>query len=149
MQLTNHSDYALRMLLYLYAHPGMPVGIGQVAEAYNISANHLAKVAQTLTRAGWVDTHRGRSGGLTLNPAVHNVTIGDIFRHTEANRRLVECFDDDSTCPIEPACGLKALLHQASNAFFAELDRHHLRDLVRDSKALRKLVPMTVRGTPT
>ena len=146
MQITTHSDYALRLLLYLNAHPGRPVGIGQIAETYGISANHLAKVAQTLTHAGWVDTHRGRGGGLTLNPAVHQVTVGDIFRHTETNRRLVECFGDDSTCPIEPACGLKTVLQKASQAFFAELDRHHLNDLVRKPAALRKLIPVSIEG---
>lgn len=149
MQLTTHSDYALRTLLYLHAHPGAPVGIRQIADTYGISANHLAKVAQTLTHAGWVDTHRGRNGGLTLNPTALHVTVGDILRHTEANRRLVECFGDDSTCPIEPACGLKAVLHQASNAFFDELDRHRLKDLVRDPAALRALIPVSVRGDCT
>ena len=149
MQITTHSDYALRLLIFLNAHPGAPVGIAQIADAYGISANHLAKVAQTLTHAGWVDTHRGRGGGLTLNPAVHDVTVGDIFRHTETNRRLVECFGDDSTCPIEPACGLKTVLQKASAAFFAELDRHHLRDLVRKPNALRKLIPLVVKRETT
>lgn len=144
MQLTTHSDYALRLLLYLQAHPGTPTGVAHIARGYGISAHHLAKVAQTLTHAGWIDTHRGRRGGLTLNPAVHEVTIGDIFRHTEANHRLVECFGDDNTCPIEPACGLKSLLQRAYHAFFAELDGHRLQDLVAQPAAIRQLIAVSV-----
>lgn len=131
MQLTTHTDYAMRLLIYLYTHPDTPVSVAQVARAYGISLNHLAKVAQTLTRAGWVVSHRGRHGGMTLDPSAYTVSLGDVFRVTEHNVELVECFGDNNTCPIEPACGLKRVLREASDAFVDVLDQYSLEDMVR------------------
>ena len=140
MQLTTHTDYAMRLLIYLHTHPGTPVSVAQVAQAYGISLNHLAKVAQTLTRAGWVVSHRGRHGGMTLDESAYKITLGDVFRVTERNVELVECFGGGSTCPIEPACGLKRVLREASDAFVEVLDQYRLQDMVRRPRKLVSLL---------
>ncbi len=140
MQITTRTDHALRLLIYLHVSPKRSVEIGQIAQSFDISANHLAKVAQSLVRAGWIDSVRGRGGGLSLNPLVYRVSIGTIFRHTEANLCLVECFGDNCQCKIEPACGLKALLAKARDAFLRELDQHYLGDLVLSEQEIRVLL---------
>ncbi len=140
MQLTAHSDYALRVLLYLYVHDEEPVGVSQIAQAYDISANHLAKVAQTLSRAGWLKSQRGRGGGLMLDPSAYEITVGDVIRLTERNRNIVECFNENHTCKIEPGCGLKFVLREAADAFLAVLDEYRLEHLVRNPKRIRTLL---------
>jgi Rrf2 family transcriptional regulator, nitric oxide-sensitive transcriptional repressor len=145
MQLTLHTDYALRLLIYLAIHPDRPATVQGVAEAYGISANHLAKVAQSLVQAGYVRSARGRGGGLHLAALPDTMNLGEIVRQLEGTRTLVACFGDDSDCPIEPECGLKRVLKQAQDAFFAELDHYTLADLL---KKPQRLATLLVRGSP-
>ncbi len=141
MQLTSHADYALRVLIYLAVRGEEPVSVDALARAYGISANHLAKVAQHLVRLGWATSVRGRSGGLILNETAWNVPLGVMLRELEPRWDLVECFGQGSLCPIEPSCGLKSVLHEARQAFFAVLDQYTLHDLVADRGGLVSLLP--------
>jgi Rrf2 family nitric oxide-sensitive transcriptional repressor len=126
LQLTQFSDYSLRVLLYLAAHPdGASVGV--IARSYRISHHHLAKVVQRLADLGLVASTRGRGGGLKLAVAPEEINIGALLRRTEPHLDLVECFDPaTNTCPIAPACALKGVLAQARHAFLSVLDGHTL-----------------------
>ncbi len=144
MQLTLHTDYALRLLIYLKAHAPDPAPVGRIAEAYGISTHHLAKVAQQLVQHGWVHSTRGRGGGLALTDEAERVSVGEIVRALETNQRMVECMGEDSTCPIEPVCGLKHAISRATEAFFESLDAYQLDDLTRSPRKMRAL--LTVGG---
>jgi Rrf2 family nitric oxide-sensitive transcriptional repressor len=131
MRLTTFSDYSLRVLIYLGVHEEEITTIGQIASAYAISANHLMKVVHYLAQAGYIETVRGKGGGMRLGLPPENINIGELVRATEDNRTLVECFDrDNSQCRIESACVLRGMLGQALEAFFHSLDTYTLADLV-------------------
>lgn len=140
MHLTTHTDYSLRLLIYLQAFAPEPASVRQVAEAYGISANHLAKVAQRLTQLGWVSSRRGRGGGLVLGPNAAGLKLGYIIRLLEPSTALAECHTAHSQCPIEPVCHLKAILSEAQQAFFAALDQYTLSDLAQQRVALIPLL---------
>lgn len=132
MQLTVHTDYALRVLLYLAHFPERRVGTEEISTAYGISKHHLVRVVQTLAEAGFVHATVGRGGGVTLSLEPKDIRLGRVVRATEASFRLVECHDEAAnTCPIVSVCGLKSLLDTALDAFLRELDRHTLADLVK------------------
>ncbi|WP_101675095.1 Rrf2 family transcriptional regulator [Alloalcanivorax mobilis] len=140
MQLTTHTDYALRLLIYLaISEQKAPATVQEIALSYGISANHIAKVAQTLVQLDYVKSLRGRGGGLVLARQAHTIRIGSVVRETE-NLKLLECFGPDSSCPIDPACTLKKILGRAQEAFLEELDRHTLADLVTNGGELRQLL---------
>lgn len=140
MQLTTHTDYALRLLIYLaLSEDQAPATVQQAALSYGISANHIAKVAQTLVQLGYIKSLRGRGGGLVLERPAAKIVIGEVVRQTE-NLRLLECFGPDSSCPIDPACILKGVLGRAQDAFLKELDRHTLADLIDNGEELRALL---------
>jgi Rrf2 family nitric oxide-sensitive transcriptional repressor len=140
VQLTQFSDYSLRLALYLATHPDQLVTLQQVSEAYGISQHHLVKVTGRLIEHGIVASVRGRNGGLRLNRAPEAINIGDLVRITEPHFDLVECFDPlTNTCPIDKACGLKSVLRQAQAAFLRELDRHTLADFVPRAPLLMQL----------
>ena len=141
MQLTQHADFALRMMIYLTARRDQPVSIEVISQVYGISANHLAKVAQHLVRLGWVASTRGRSGGLSLTEAAWDVPLGVMLGALEPRWDLVECFRPDSACVVEPVCGLKPILHEAQQGFFAILDRYTLRDVISDRSRLVAILP--------
>lgn len=141
MQLTTHTDYALRLLIFL-ALPGQktPATVQEIALSYGISVHHVAKVAQTLVQLGYVNSLRGRGGGLVLAQEAEAINVGTLVRETE-NLKLLECFGPGSSCPIDPACLLKNILGKAQEAFLAELDRHTLLELVGNDDELRRLLP--------
>jgi Rrf2 family nitric oxide-sensitive transcriptional repressor len=140
MQLTQFSDYSLRLLLYLATHDGQVVTLQEVSRAYGVSQHHLVKITARLVEQGLVTSVRGRSGGLRLKRSPHDINIGAVVRATEPHFDLVECFDAQrNTCPIDRACGLKGVLYDAQHAFLAVLDRHTLADFLPRAPALLRL----------
>lgn len=139
MRLTLHTDYALRMLMLLTLEPEELHTIASVAQRYRISRNHLMKVAQTLIQAGFVESVRGRHGGLKLGMDPAAIKIGAVVRATEDGFALVECFDRRrNTCVVTPACGLRKPLDEAVTAFLEVLDRATLADVAQNpGKATR------------
>ncbi len=134
MHLTLHTDYGLRVVLYLAARPGRVITTGEIGRAYGISKNHLVRVAHSLRDGGFIELSAGRAGGLSLARPPAQIRIGDVVRALEPEMRIVECFDPaTSTCPIAPACALGEALRQALEAFLARLDRVTVADMIRRS----------------
>ena len=141
MRLNVQTDYALRLLMRLALTPDRLVTIAEVAEAYGISRNHLTKVALHLTRCGFVESVRGRSGGLRLCGAPEDVRVGDVVGAVEADFALVECFrPQTSHCVIGPACTLRGALAAAAEAFIAALNAYTLADLVEGRREMAALL---------
>jgi Rrf2 family transcriptional regulator, nitric oxide-sensitive transcriptional repressor len=130
MRLTNFSDYALRVLLFAAARPDQLITIEETAKVYGISKAHLMKVANQLTRSGYLKAVRGRSGGLALAMRPNRIRLGDVVRETEPDFAMVECFGSDNHCRITPRCKLRGVLREALGAFMATLDGYTLADLV-------------------
>ncbi len=131
MHLTLHTDYSLRVLMLLAVEPERLHTIEEIARRYRISRNHLMKVAQRLTQAGYVSGQRGRGGGLRLACAAADLRLGAVVRTTEEQFHIVECFDRRSdACAVSSGCRLRSVLHEALAAFIDTLDRYTLADLV-------------------
>jgi Rrf2 family nitric oxide-sensitive transcriptional repressor len=139
MRLTMFSDYALRVMLVLATRTDALVTISDVASAFEISDAHLTKVAHVLGKTGWVDTVRGRNGGMRLAVDPRRLRLGEVVRRLEADFALVECFASDNRCVLTGGCGLERALELALEAFFAELDRYTLADLANASPKLNAL----------
>ena len=136
MQLTRHTDYALRVLIHLAVTPTGRATIPEVAEAYALSRNHLMKVVHHLGQGGFILTQRGRGGGFTLAHAPEAIRLGDVVRHTETDMNLADC----AGCGLRAACGLSGILKAATTAFLAVLDQHSLTDAAKDRTGLAALI---------
>ena len=134
MRLTHFSDYALRVLMYAAVRGENLITIEETAKLYGISRAHLMKVANQLTRAGYLKAIRGRSGGLALAKRPDAISLGDVLRATEPDFALVECFTADNRCLITPRCRLRGALHEALAAFVGTLDGYTLADLILSAK---------------
>lgn len=141
MRLTTFSDYSLRVLIYLGVHDDEIATVGEIAQAYGISSNHLMKVVHHLAQGGYIETARGKGGGMRLGLAPDKINIGELVRGTEDNRKLVECFDRDrSDCRIESACVLRGVLGKALDAFYSSLDAYTLADLIAPKPRLANML---------
>jgi Rrf2 family nitric oxide-sensitive transcriptional repressor len=148
MRLTLHTDFALRLLMLLALEPDEMHTVEEVAQRYGISRNHLNKVVQTLTQAGFIESARGRGGGVRLARKPDRVKLGAVVRATEDSFTLVECFDPGrSTCILAPACGLRSPLEEALLAFLSVLDRYTLADLMSNPSALRRMKKLLAAPT--
>jgi len=115
--------------------------VGEIAEQYGISRNHLVKVVHHLGKLGYIHTSRGKSGGITLAGEPEAINVGEVIRRVEPNFYIVECFNESANgCPITPACLLRGMMFEAYEAFFGVLDKYTLSDLLENSEALRGLL---------
>ncbi|OBX61476.1 Rrf2 family transcriptional regulator [Moraxella lacunata] len=159
MKLTNYSDYALRSLIYLAVTPkdGELANIEDIAQAYDISKSHLTKIIHQLGKLGYIESVRGKGGGIRLAKDPSEINIGRLIRHTESDFGILECLDDNSkntdgkislvnigddtnSCVISPACRLKGVFYKAMLAFVAVLDGYTLADVLVNDKELLTLL---------
>ena len=147
MRLTVQTDFALRTLMFLSVREGHQT-IDVIARHYGISKNHLMKVAQRLVAEGYVESQRGRGGGLALAHAPEALNLGAIVRKFEDVGSFVECFDPTNQCAATPACGLKHILAGGVAAFMAHLDHYSVADLVKERASFAKALGIVAAPLP-
>ena len=138
MQLSLHSDYALRVLMALAASDRR-LSVDDIANLHGISRNHLAKVVQRLQSEGLVETFRGRGGGMRLAKDPAEIGVGDVVRRFENLGSFVGCFEAGGGCALSSVCGLKPVLGGAVQAFLAHLDGYRLSDLLPNDPLRRRV----------
>lgn len=138
MHLTTFTDYSMRCLMYLAAEPDRFANAREIADHYGISYNHVVKVVHKLAQLGYVNSTKGKGGGLRLAKDPATIRLGDLAKQTEPNMFLVECFDKkNNTCKITGSCTLKHYLYEANTAFIETLNKYTLKDTV-SNKQLQK-----------
>ena len=141
MQLTQYTDYSLRVLLFLGLHADRRCTISEISEAFEINRNHLVKVVHNLSSSGWITTIRGKSGGMVLSFPPNQINIGAVVSHTEPHMNMLECFDiDTNTCVVAPACALKHAIYKARKAFMDVLSSYTLEDVLQNQDELIDLL---------
>ena len=130
MQLTRFTDYAYRVLIYLAREPDGLATIDEIAASYDISRNHLMKVVHRLSTAGYIETVRGKGGGMRLARPARQIPLGRVARDMEENMHIVQCLENGfRNCTLLPSCVLKTALVEARDNFLKTLDRYSLADL--------------------
>lgn len=142
MQLTHYTDYSLRVLIFLSLQKDeQRVTITDIAEHFEIPRNHLVKVVHRLGLLNYIDTTRGKNGGIRLARPADKISIGKVVREMEATLDIVNC-QSPAPCPIRSGCQLKYILNQATDAFLNVLDQYSVADLNQQPSRLRKLLHM-------
>jgi Rrf2 family nitric oxide-sensitive transcriptional repressor len=144
MKLSLQTDYALRVLIYVGTNSEELSTIQEIADAFAISKTHLMKVVYRLGKSGYLDTVRGKNGGMRLKRRPETVRIGDVVRSIEEDLAVVGCLNHEGFCQIQPPCILKGALREATRAFLAVLDNYTLADLLAPRTALANLLSISV-----
>jgi Rrf2 family transcriptional regulator, nitric oxide-sensitive transcriptional repressor len=140
MRLTLHTDFALRVLIQVALNDGKLTTIKDIAETFDISKTHLMKVVNDLSQKGYLDTVRGRNGGIRLMREARDINIGQVVRDTEQQLDVIGCMRHKDYCPIARVCVLRGALRDATEAFLAVLDGHTLADLIKPRRVLSSLL---------
>ena len=136
MHLTRYTDYSLRVLIYLGTRQDKLATISEIAAYHDISRNHLMKVVHQLGAHGYIDTLRGKGGGIKLARKPEHIVVGDVVRSMEENMDIVACFQPGfSDCILAPSCRLKSAMGEALHSFLATLDLYTLADLLGEQKS--------------
>ncbi len=143
MRLTVRTNLAMRALMFCAVNADRTVRKSDIAEACNASENHLGVVINMLGQTGFIETARGRNGGIRLKVAPEALSVGQVFRVFEANVPFAECFaGSDNHCPLTASCRLRGQLSVALEAFYSSLDKITLADLVQDNSGLRSVLEL-------
>ena len=140
MRLTLHTDFSLRVLIQVGLNDGKLTTIKDIAQSFGISKAHLMKVVNDLSQKGYLDTVRGRNGGMRLMREPRDINIGQVVRDTEDQLDVIGCLEHKGYCPIERVCVLRGALRNATEAFLAVLDAHTLADLIKPQRVLSSLL---------
>lgn len=132
MQLTLHTDYSFRVLIYLFVRRPEAATVGEISDYYGVSRHHLLKVVNNLAHLGLVETVRGKGGGVRILDAVRTMKAGTLLRQLEDSGPLVNCLGNEKTpkCAVLPICRFNTALNAALDQFYQELDKHRFEDLV-------------------
>ena len=131
MHITRYTDYSLRVLIYLAMQGDRLATIQEIADSFEISKNHLMKVVHQLNKKGYIETVRGKKGGMRLHMNPGDINVGILVRETEQDLSIVECHSGKNSCKITPVCGVKDMLGEALHAFLSVLDKYTLADVIQ------------------
>jgi Rrf2 family nitric oxide-sensitive transcriptional repressor len=138
MKISRHTDYSLRVLVYLDLHRDKNVTIKEIEEAFATPRNHLVKVVHRLAKRGYIRTRRGKGGGMRLARASDQISLRDVVWDMEPNFELMDC--DNPGCPISGSCVFKTALAEARESFLAALDKFSVAQMCHDRSRLRTLL---------
>ena len=147
MRLTSYTDFGLRALLYLATLPeGELSSVAKVSALYGVSRNHMVKVVNQLVKLGYLQSQRGKNGGIRMACDPATINIGQVIRALEGNLDGIDC--GSPVCHIVSVCLLKSALREAMDAFLAVMDSYTLQDLLANRDELQRvfgeLVPTLV-----
>ena len=148
MRLTTMTDYAMRLLMYAAQQPDRLCTIAEVAKAYGISETHLMKITHQLGLKGWLETVRGKGGGMRLAAAPADISLGEVVRSMEPDFYLVECLTRDTTCSLAGQCKLTGIMSGALQSMMHCLDAYTLADLLPPTEANESHSPPTSPDGP-
>jgi len=141
MRLTLHTDYALRVLMYVGVKGETLSTIPEIVEQFDISKGHVMKVVHHLARKGYLQTSRGKRGGMRLARKPDQIVVGTVVRDMEEELGVLGCLQTEKGyCRIEECCLLRSALRDATNAFLATLDKYTLHDLISLQRNLARLL---------
>lgn len=136
MRLTRYTDYSLRVLIHLALNDDRLCSIGEISRAYEVSHNHLMKVVNALAHDGFIETVRGRAGGMRLARSATDISVGEVVRRTEEGFQLADC----SGCALSPACGLTGVLAEGMRAMMTVFDSYKIADLLTGKETMLRLI---------
>lgn len=134
LRFTKRVDYGLMAMQYVAAHQGAgPIAVTQIAEAFNIPSELLAKILQRLAKRSLVVSHNGPKGGYRLTSKLEELTVGQVVRALEGPIAIVNCYKGARDCPQIQRCSLRRPVQKIQVALGRLLDTMSLAELMDEN----------------
>ncbi|MBU0984154.1 MAG: Rrf2 family transcriptional regulator [candidate division Zixibacteria bacterium] len=137
MQFTKAEEYGMFGVLYLAeADRSRVVPLSEISQAQEIPEKFLAKIFQSLSKAGIVRSHRGVRGGFTLAKDPASVNVKDVLETIQGPYHLMKCTESMANCNRDPEqfCALREVLKIAEERLVSVFEQFTLTDLVKWQK---------------
>lgn len=128
MQLTKHTDYAFRTLIYLASMEESLTTIQTITDKFDMSKSHLMKIVNKLVNQGWIEAIRGKNGGIRLGVDASEINVKDVVVLMEQTLSPVNC--KEPVCGILKVCKLKNVLWEAQRGYLDYIGQYTLADLL-------------------
>ena len=139
LKLTKKADYGLMALKYLAEHPETPaLSAKDVADAYGIPAQLLAKVLQRLTKTGLLRSHAGMNGGYALARNPRQISAFEVIHAIDGPLFLTSCTKGAKSCDLTPNCTIKEPLARVNETIIGVLKSISIHDLAEQEQAAAK-----------
>lgn len=115
LKISEASSLALHSMIVLVEQHGKPVSVKEIAEILEVSANHLSKVLQRLTKAGFVSSSKGKNGGFLITKAPSQITLLDIYESIEGKFEMKSCLLGNKICHKRTSCNMGGLVKSVNN----------------------------------
>jgi len=89
------------MVLVAQAKNEELVNVIQISERLNSSKHHVAKVMQRMVKDGYLNSHRGPSGGFTLKMPAEDIKLLDLYESIEGKIEIGDCPLDHPICKFD------------------------------------------------
>ncbi|MER0236623.1 iron-responsive transcriptional regulator RirA [Fulvimarina sp. MAC8] len=146
MRLTRQTNYAIRILMYLAVNKDRLSRLGEIARSYSAPEPFMFKILNPLVSAGFVETVRGRNGGIRLAREASEINLREVVELTEESFLMAECFEAGADCPLIFSCELNSALRQALEAFLSTLGRYTIADLTKNKGYLHRTLGIAETG---
>jgi Rrf2 family protein len=145
LKLTKKADYGLLALKYLAEHPEMPaLSTKDVADAYGIPAQLLAKILQQLTKSGVLRSHAGMNGGYALARDASQISAFEVILAIDGPFFITSCAKGKNGCELTPSCTIKEPLARVNESIAAVLKSISIQDLAEHKQTAEALVALTL-----
>jgi Rrf2 family protein len=140
MRLTRAGEYAVRCMLYLCC-----LGVGnvgsrkEIAQAMDIPAQFLGKIAQQLARAGFIDITQGPKGGFRLVVPPEEVTLLGVVEAVIGEIYLNDCLMHPDSCFRSPTCTVYQVWQTARQQLRQTLERTTFAGLLKEPSCFNLL----------
>ncbi len=132
MKLTRGGEYGIRGVLYLAQQDNGRINmLSAIAEAQEVPPRFLAKIFQSLAKAGVVKSHRGAKGGFSLARPAVDITIKDVIEAIEGPIHLNVCLVAEGECSRDKICPMHSVWEEAQEKMMGVLSRANFADLAK------------------
>jgi Rrf2 family protein len=130
LKLTKKADYGLMALKYLAEHPETPaLSAKDIADAYGIPAQLLAKILQRLTKTGLLRSHAGMNGGYALSRDARKISAYEVIHDIDGPFFITSCTKGEKSCELTPSCTIKEPLARVNETIAGVLKSISIHDL--------------------
>jgi Rrf2 family protein len=138
LRLTKKADYGLMALKFLAERVDTPsLSAKDIAEAYGIPAQLLAKILQRLTKAGLLKSHAGTNGGYALSRKPETITAFEVIGAIDGPLFITSCATGPRACDLTDSCTIKEPLAKVNESIAAVLKAIRVSDLVEPEDSRR------------